>query len=64
MLSCKEITHLLSESQDRRLSIPEKLQLEMHLAMCKGCTNFRKQMRFLREACRRFARDRTPSDQS
>jgi len=40
MLTCKEITHLLSESQDRKLSISEKVQLEMHLAMCKGCRNF------------------------
>lgn len=62
MLNCKEITHLLSQSQDRQLSIGEKLQLEMHLAMCRGCTNFRKQMRFLREACRRISGDRHPGD--
>lgn len=53
MLNCQEITRLLSESQDRTLSVMERMQLEMHLAMCKGCSNFRKQMNFLREACRR-----------
>lgn len=55
MLSCKETTQRLSEAQDRDLSLPEKLQLKMHLAMCGGCRNFSKQMDFLRAACRRFA---------
>lgn len=54
MLSCEDVTHLLSEAQDRKLLLPEKLHLEMHLAMCKGCRNYRKQMNFLREACRRL----------
>lgn len=54
MLSCKEVTHLLSDGQDRKLTIGERINLEMHLAMCKGCTNYRKQMDFLREACRKY----------
>jgi len=54
MLNCKEVTHLLSEGQDRRLTLGERVQMEMHLAMCKGCSNFRKQMSFLRTACRRY----------
>lgn len=54
MLSCKEVTHLLSESQDRKLTLPEKMHLEMHLAICKGCKNFKSQMSFLREACKRY----------
>jgi hypothetical protein len=55
MLSCKEVTHLLSEGQDRKLILAERMHLEMHLAMCKGCANFRKQMTFMRTACRRYA---------
>lgn len=57
MLSCKEVTHLLSESQDRPLGMSEKMQLEMHLAICKGCKNFKSQMSFLREACKRYLVD-------
>lgn len=55
MLSCKDVTHLLSEAQDRKLALSERISLEMHLAMCKGCTRFKKQMSFLRTACRRYA---------
>ena len=62
MLSCKEVTHKLSEAQDRELSLSERLQLEMHLAMCHGCRNFRKQMTFLRMACRRYVSGRGGPD--
>lgn len=62
MLSCKEVTHLLSDGQDRKLSLTERIKLEMHLAMCKGCSNFRKQMDFLRLACRRYADKSVPDD--
>jgi len=54
MLTCKEVTHLLSEGQDRKLTVAERVRLEMHLLMCTGCSNFRKQMDFLRKACRRY----------
>jgi predicted anti-sigma-YlaC factor YlaD len=54
MLKCKEVTHLVSEAQDRKLTVSERLQLEMHMAMCSGCRNFKNQMAFLRQACRRY----------
>ena len=62
MLSCKDVTHKLSEAQDRELSLSERLQLEMHLAMCQGCRNFKKQMGFLRLACRRYMAGKTSPD--
>lgn len=54
MLTCKEVTHLLSDSQDRKLTLGERVNLEIHLAMCKGCSNFRKQLAFLHAACRGY----------
>ncbi|WP_434515751.1 zf-HC2 domain-containing protein [Dechloromonas sp. ARDL1] len=62
MLNCKDATRLMSEAQDRPLSVGEKLQLEMHLAMCRGCRNFREQMDFLRLACRRYLQRRDGND--
>ncbi|HCY16658.1 MAG: hypothetical protein A2Z93_14945 [Curvibacter sp. GWA2_64_110] len=62
MLKCKEITHLLSEAQDRELSVTEKLPLRMHLLMCQGCRNFKKQMAFLREASRSYTSDRKDTE--
>lgn len=54
MLSCKEATRLMSEEQDRKLSSGERVQLEIHLVLCKGCQNFREQVAFLRKACRTY----------
>ena len=63
MLSCKEVTHKQSEAQDRKLSLAERMQLEMHLAMCLGCRNFKNQMAFIREACQRYASGKGPDGQ-
>ncbi|MBU1236990.1 MAG: zf-HC2 domain-containing protein [Gammaproteobacteria bacterium] len=62
MLTCKEVTHLLSEGQDRKLTVAERVRLEMHFLVCEGCGNFRKQMDFLRAACRRYVGERSRDD--
>jgi len=63
MLSCKEATHLLSESHDRKLGLGERLQLRLHLAICVGCENFRRQMDFIHRACRGYlSRQRADDD--
>lgn len=53
MLKCKRVTHLLSDAQERELTMVERMQLALHLAMCTGCSNYRKQIGFLRAATRR-----------
>lgn len=37
MFSCDKVGQLLCESQDRKLSAFEKLNLKLHLALCKFC---------------------------
>jgi hypothetical protein len=54
MLSCKEVTRIVSQGLDRNLGLGERLRLRLHLALCDGCTNFRKQMLFLRKAMARL----------
>ena len=54
MLSCKEISVLLSQAQERRLGLGEWLGLKLHLMLCDGCANFRKQLDFIRAAIKRF----------
>ncbi|MDP2107698.1 MAG: zf-HC2 domain-containing protein [Rhodocyclaceae bacterium] len=63
MLSCKETTHLLSAAQDRPLDLGERFALKMHLLMCQGCTNYRMQMDFLRQACDRLKVTNTDKEQ-
>lgn len=64
MLKCKMVTHLLSESQERRLGFAERMQLAMHLAMCTGCSNYKKQIGFLRTAVRRYPAAKAGGDDS
>jgi hypothetical protein len=55
MLSCEEVTELCSQELERDLLLQERLPLRMHLLMCSGCSNFRKQMSLMRVAMRRYA---------
>ncbi len=52
MLTCREVSILLSQEQDRPLGLVERVRLEAHLKLCEGCENFQKQLAFLRKAAR------------
>ena len=52
ILSCKEVTRLVSQGMDRRLTFGRRVSLRVHFAICQGCTNFSRQMTFLRKAVR------------
>jgi predicted anti-sigma-YlaC factor YlaD len=54
-ISCKEASRLVSQSQDRQLSLGEQVALRVHLAICRGCRAFSAQVAFLRRAVRRLA---------
>jgi len=51
MRNCEEITKLLSKRQDTSLSLPERIELSLHLGMCAGCRNYAKNILFLSQAC-------------
>lgn len=53
-LKCSEVSRLVSQGLDRRLSLGERVRLRVHLAICEGCTNFKRQMDFLRLAVRKL----------
>lgn len=50
MLSCKEASYLVSQSQERRLHFRERWLLRLHLWMCISCSRFERQLRLLRNA--------------
>ena len=43
MLSCDKATELVEKKIHFKLSLKEKVQLAMHLAFCKPCSNYKKQ---------------------
>lgn len=50
MLSCKQVTRLVSQRQDRPLGFGERVALRVHFALCKGCRNVEQQLDLLRRA--------------
>lgn len=55
MMNCQQATKLISESQERALSMPEKVSLKVHVMMCSGCKNFSLQVPFLSKAMKAYA---------
>lgn len=60
MGKCKNITRLLSDAMDRRLTTGEWVAIRLHLPTCSGCRNYRKQIRLLRVAARSMSGIATP----
>jgi predicted anti-sigma-YlaC factor YlaD len=58
-MTCKQASRLVSQGLDRRLGALERVRLRLHLAICDGCTNFKKQIDFLRRALRELG-SKTP----
>ncbi len=54
MLSCKQVSILVSESMDRDLPFRQQFSMRLHLFMCSLCSRFRRQILFLREAAHAF----------
>ncbi|MCT4587673.1 MAG: hypothetical protein N4A71_07615 [Carboxylicivirga sp.] len=54
MITCKEATFLISKKQQDRLNFFEKMQLRLHLMMCKYCRRFSIQVNFMTKAIQRM----------
>ena len=54
LLSCKDASRYVSQSQDARLPGFERWRLAMHLKVCAHCARFEQQLRLMRDALRRY----------
>jgi len=54
MYSCEQAAKLSSRAMEQPLTSSERVRLKLHLMMCKRCTNFTRQMEFLRRAARKL----------
>lgn len=59
LMNCWQATHLLSEAQERNLTLKEQMALRLHLSICTGCRNFNKQIGTLRIITRAYAKGKT-----
>lgn len=50
MRNCRDISALVSKGLDKKLSLPERFEVRLHLMMCTRCRNFQTQTEFIRKA--------------
>ncbi len=55
MLSCKDVTQLISESMDHSLPLGKRIGVRIHLLMCRFCERYERQLLLIRETVRRLA---------
>lgn len=55
MLSCKEVSVLVSAALNHKLGWMEWLKIRFHLLLCNACSNFARQMTILDTAAGRLA---------
>ncbi|HTS55839.1 MAG TPA: zf-HC2 domain-containing protein [Burkholderiales bacterium] len=62
MLTCRQVSELVSHAQDRQLGWFERWRMRVHLRVCEGCRNFERQISFMGRAMRRhpLLRDEDP----
>jgi putative zinc finger protein len=61
MLSCREVTRLVSQGLDRDLTLGERTMLRFHFALCAGCRTVNRQLASLRVAMRQLAERDPPA---
>ena len=62
MMNCKDATRLMSERYEHTLNLRERLTLNVHAAMCKGCSNYGEHLDMLRQATARLREGNTGSE--
>lgn len=54
MKTCKEVAVLLIAREDRALTWSERLALRFHMAICKACPKFERQVLTMRNAMKQW----------
>ena len=55
--SCREVARLLSQSLDEPLRISDRLQLRLHLFLCRNCRHVKSQFAEIQELSSKMLRD-------
>lgn len=55
-MHCRDATRTMSAAQERQLALGEHVGLQLHLALCSKCRSFERQVAFLRDSMRSYAR--------
>ena len=63
MLSCKDVTQLISESMDHSLPFGKRVGVRLHLLVCRFCARYERQLLLIRETMKLLvATEEKPGD--
>lgn len=54
MLSCRDVTRLISLSMDRSLPLGNQIGVRIHLLLCRFCARYERQLHLIRDTVRRL----------
>jgi len=60
MLTCKQVSQLVSESMEQKLSLRLRMAVRLHLMMCSMCRTYKRQTLQLRNAVQIYVRHESP----
>lgn len=62
MLTCKELTELVTDYLEGRLSLWDRMRFQMHVGMCAHCREYLRQVDLTRQAVGRMPEAPMPSE--
>jgi len=62
MLSCQEMTELVTDYLEKRMSLLDRIRFQLHIGMCRYCRSYLDQMRLTIQTLGRLpSRDARPA---
>ena len=56
MLTCRDVSRLVSDAMDRELPLTARIRVRMHLLLCPPCKRYEDQVHLLRQTARHLYR--------
>ena len=63
MIDCKGVHQLVASGEEQELGFMKKMELKIHMMMCKHCRGYSDQIRAMGEAIRELCQDRPGDDE-
>ena len=62
MLTCQQLTEIVSDYVERRMSLWERLRIQMHLGMCGSCRAYLRQVKITVRTVGEMPKEPIPED--
>jgi predicted anti-sigma-YlaC factor YlaD len=62
MLNCKQLTELVTDYLEHKMSLRDRLRFQMHLGMCRHCRAYLRQMKLTIETLGHLPAEPMPDD--